>query len=480
MKKIIRIINALLVFSLVFCSCTAANPEKTQPMSSSVTQSQTTISTSTAENNTTVHTTTPQTTPSHTTAVQTTHMQNTAVQTKPVTATTTPVLTTTPDTTPDVPNSDTRSPIKEEIRGVWVATVYRLDFPSASKLSASELKAQIEALVDSLSNGNFNAVFFQVRPTSDALYKSEIFPSSHWITGEQGAPFADGFDILEYLVSYAHERNIAVHAWINPYRVTNGASMKLSKNNPASLHPEWTFELDGKLYYNPGCPEVTQLIARGAREIAENYDVDGIIFDDYFYPNSTVFRSENSEDDLDYEQYVKYGEGFEDIASWRRENINSMIKCVFEEIKAASPDCLFGVAPSGIWNNKSEDCPSGSDSSGRSAYELLFCDALAWANGGYVDYLSPQIYWSTDNKSAPFKTLASWWHNALADSQTPLIISYNAYSLDPSQTPLQVAYARELDSYHGFIFYNYNNIYSSNERLDAITNIKEFQIKKEE
>ena len=376
--------------------------------------------------------------------------------------------------------SDKRTPVTEEIRGVWVATVYRIDFPSGSKLSSKQLKNEVRELVDSLAEYGFNAVYFQVRPTSDALYKSDIFPSSHWITGEQGADFPDDFDILEYLVEYAHSKDVAVHAWINPYRVTNSASMKLSKNNPASLHPEWTFEINGLKYYNPGLPEVTELIVSGVSEIVENYDVDGIIFDDYFYPGEDELHNSDPSKDIDYRTYLEYGRDFDDIGDWRRDNINKMIECTFERIKAVDKDCLFGVAPAGIWNNKSDEFPNGSDTGGRQAYQQIFCDALAWANGKYVDYISPQIYWSTENKTAPFKTLALWWQEALKDSQTKLIISYNVYSLDPSQTKIQVDFARQTDNYYGYIFYNYNNIYSSAERLEIITELGAFNFKKEE
>ncbi len=361
-----------------------------------------------------------------------------------------------------------RTPITDEIRGVWVASVYRLDYPSASKLSAQSLKNELQELVDSVKALGMNAIFFQVRPTGDALYKSEIFPSSHWVTGTQGKAFPDDFDILEYLVGYAHENDIAVHAWINPYRVTNVKSTVLSKDNPAKLHPEWTFTIDGNIFYNPGRPEVIDLIRKGVAEIVENYDVDGIVFDDYFYPSSDVFHNKNEKNDLDYGTYVKYKGDFDDIGDWRRNNVNMLIKGIFETIKSIDPDCLFGVSPAGIWNNKSETYPSGSDTNGMCAYQRLFCDSLAWANGRYIDYLSPQIYWSMDKPNASFKVLAVWWCDALSVSGTPLIISYNANDLSSSETLKQVKFARSQDNYYGYMLYRMELILGSESRMDVI------------
>ena len=425
---------------------------------------------------TTPSSTSPITRPVTHTTQQTTTRQTTTQQTTTQQTTTQQIIT----QPPDVEGKDMRTPITEEIRGIWVATVYRLDYPSAAHLTAEQLKNEVCRLVDDLAEYDFNAIYFQVRPTSDALYDSRIFPSSHWITGEQGAPYPEDFDILEYLIEYAHSKNVAVHAWINPYRVTNSTSMKLSADNPASLHPEWTFNIDGLTYYDPGIPAVTELIVSGVAEIVENYDVDGIIFDDYFYPGSSELQHSDPSRDVDYATYQRYGKDFSNIGDWRRSNINNMIKTAFERIKSIKSSCLFGVAPTGIWNNKSEEFPNGSDTSGRSAYQKAFCDALAWANGRYVDYISPQIYWSTENKSAPFETVALWWQEALRDSGTQLIISYNVYSLDASQTAAQVELARRMDNYFGYIFYNYNNIYSNAERLQVITELGVHQLKKDE
>lgn len=361
-----------------------------------------------------------------------------------------------------------RTALNEEIRGVWVATVYRIDFPSASRLSAADLKKELRALVDTTEELGMNTIFFQVRPTGDALYKSKIFPSSHWVTGTQGAAFPDDLDILQYLIEYAHSKDIAVHAWINPYRVTNSSSMALSKDNPASKHPEWTFTVEGSKCYDPGIPEVIDLICRGVAEIVENYDVDGIIYDDYFYPGGDDFKHTNPKNDIDYGTFLKYGKGYDNIADWRRSNVNALVRATFETVKSIDKNCIFGVSPRGVWNNKSDEFPSGSDTKGSSAYQSIFCDALAWANGRYVDYISPQIYWRMSSLTVSFRVLDLWWTEALEPSKTPLIISYNVYDLSAEETLTQVAYARSLDNYYGYIMYRYGTILESKDRRDVI------------
>ncbi len=397
----------------------------------------------------------------------------------PDTSVTSPVTEPEPEPEPE-PEKYERTPIREEIRGVWVATVYRLDYPSDKNLSSEALKNELRELVDTVESLGMNAIFFQVRPTGDALYHSDIFPSSHWVTGTQGAAFPDDIDILQYLLEYAHSKNIAVHAWINPYRVTNTSSMVLSDNNPAKMNTDLTMKVDGNIYYNPALPEVIDLVCRGIAEIVENYDVDGIIFDDYFYPSSKAFKNADPKDDIDYETYLKYKGNFDNIADWRRNNVNTLVRSAFETIKKIDPDCLFGISPAGIWNNKSEEFPTGSDTNGSCAYQSIFCDALAWANGKYVDYISPQLYWQTTKKNASFTVLAIWWQNALAPSGTPLVISMSANNMPVSQTFEQINIAREQNNYGGYIMYRSALLFEAKETTDVIKELGAYYKKEED
>lgn len=350
----------------------------------------------------------------------------------------------------------------KEVRGVWIASVSNINFPSKKGLSGSQLKAELDDIIATCVAANLNAIYFQVRPNSDALYKSSIFPVSEWLTGVQGSGLQDNFDPLEYLVDAAHEKGIAVHAWINPLRVTIGSATapqhdttKLAPNNPARLHPEWTVPYaDGKLYYNPGVPEVRKLVADGITEILKNYDVDGIVFDDYFYPYPVAGATFN-----DDAQFKAYGAGFASREDWRRDNINKLIEASYKAVKAVSPNLQFGVAPGGIWQND-DGKNGGSATKGFETYKSLYADTLAWIKGGYVDYVAPQIYWQFTTQAAPFDVLARWWNAIMIQyPNVKFLISHGAYRTaewnSGKEIMEQVTYARSEAAYRGSIMYGY-------------------------
>ncbi|MBQ4561622.1 MAG: family 10 glycosylhydrolase [Clostridia bacterium] len=346
-----------------------------------------------------------------------------------------------------------------EIRALWIATVANINFPSESNLTSEELKAEIDSILTTALENSMNTVIFQVRPSSDALYASSLFPSSEFLCGAQGNRLP--LDTLEYLTTEAHKLDIAVCAWVNPLRVSTsmnaseGDPALLSENNPAFIHPEYCIGYNGSLYYDPGLPEVRALISEGVKEIAEGYPVDAIIFDDYFYP----YPVENEVYD-DSASYAKYGNGM-DLEDWRRENVNAMIKSSHDIIKAVRPDCYFGISPFGIWCNN-DGTNNGSDTKGLSAFSAIYCDALAWIEGGYIDFISPQLYWSFDTEAAPYGVLCDWWDKALADTDIPLIVSHGAYRAgewsSPTEISDQIEYARQKKSYMGSAFYGYSAI----------------------
>ena len=350
--------------------------------------------------------------------------------------------------------------VKElEMRGLWIASTINIDYPSKQGLSKEQLKAEIDLIVENAYELGINSLFFQVRPCADALYDSDIFPSSKYVSGTQGKT-VDGFDSLSYILERAGEYNIDVHAWVNPYRVTMYKSdlEELSEDSPAKLYGEYTVTYaDGKTYFDPGVPEVRELIVDGVRELCENYPtLSGVHFDDYFYP----YPSGNAEFD-DEDTYELYGMGM-DKADWRRENVNTLVEMAYNTVKEIDEDMDFGVSVFGIWANKTSETPvEGSDTNGLEAYSSLYCDALSWARGGYVDYIAPQNYWSFDTVAAPFDDVARWWNANLDGTGVDLYMGHAAYKAgdyDEGEIYSQVEMARTLSSYKGSIFYGYSSI----------------------
>ncbi len=368
----------------------------------------------------------------------------------------------------------------EEMRGVWIASVININYPSKPGLTEKELKAELDCIIENTKDAGLNTIFFQVRPTADALYKSEIFPYSKYISGTQGVAPDNNFDSLEYLLKKAGQQGIGVHAWVNPFRVTMYESDEetLDANNPAVLHPEYTVKYaDGKTYFNPGIPEVRALVIDGVRELAENYpELEGIHFDDYFYP----YPSGNAEFD-DEKEYLLYGEGLSK-ADWRRNNVNTLVSDTYKAIKEINSEIEFGVSPFGIWANSGSDTPvDGSTSSGLEAYSALYCDALAWAKGGYVDYIIPQIYWSFATSSAPFDNIARWWNRELDGTNVKLYIGHAAYRVadfPENEIGIQVEFARNLYTYRGSVYYGYTDIAGNTSNLkDKLKQLNKYPVR---
>lgn len=314
----------------------------------------------------------------------------------------------------------TQQPAQDDMRGVWVSSIYNIDYPSAQGLTADQLRAEADTILDNVAAMELNTVFLQVRPSADALYDSDIFPASRYVSGTVGqAPDGD-FDVLAYWVEAAHERGLQLHAWINPYRITKDGQSEfdaLPEDSPAKQHPEWTVVYEDNYYFNPGLPAVQELIVDGAAEIVRKYDVDGIHLDDYFYPG-TDFDDEAT--------FIRYGKDFDDIGDWRRDNVNQLIAALDETLHEIDPTLSFGVSPAGIWDNQ-RDNPKGSDTLGRSSYREVYCDSVEWIKAGTVDYICPQLYWSIGYEVADFEVLVNWWQQVVATSDVALYIGIGAY-----------------------------------------------------
>lgn len=360
-----------------------------------------------------------------------------------------------------------------EMRGVWVSSVYNLDYPSSPTTDPDKLKAEADEILDNCVKWGLNAVFLQVRPSGDALYKSDLFPWSKYLTGSVGTAPQDGFDPLEYWVEAAHKRGLELHAWINPYRITRSKDTEwnsLPSTHPAKMNPDWVVKYsDGNYYFNPGIPEVRDLVTRGAVEIVQNYDVDGLHMDDYFYPGT---------DFNDSATYQKYGSGFSNIADFRRDSVNQLIAQLDTAVHNIDPDIQFGISPSGIWANKSTD-PRGSNTNGSEHYVSSYADSLYWIENGLVDYIIPQIYWEIGHKLADFSTLADWWNDAVAGSDVHLYIGMGAYRCADNPTgvwmttdPLfdSLAYLENKDNVGGCVFFRYGSIPAVSGMADRLTN----------
>ena len=367
---------------------------------------------------------------------------------------------------------DTASDSSQDMKGVFVATNYCIDYPSAATASADSLKADADAILDNVVKMNMNTVILQVRPSADAFYKSDLFPWSRFLTGTEGLAPEDDFDPLEYWVEGAHERGLKLQAWINPYRITQKGEDEWNaipetsavKGEYADCVVKYT---DGNYYLDPGNPDSSELIVKGALEIAENYDVDGISMDDYFYPGT---------DFPDGESWAAYGGGYSDIADWRRENVNDLMRQMYKALHKANPDIVFGISPFGIWANSSS-MPNGSNTSGSQAYLTKYCDALTWISEGSVDYIAPQIYWEIGHQLADYETLARWWNDAVEGSDVDLYIAMAAYRTKGVTDTSKVWYGTDellrqfklndtLDNVKGEIQYSYNSVTATPEMMN--------------
>lgn len=351
-----------------------------------------------------------------------------------------------------------------EMNGVWIASISNIDFPSKPDLSADELKVELDAIVENVEESGLDTIFFQVRPSSDALYSSDIFPVSRYLSKEGILVI----DPLEYIIEAASAKGISVHAWINPLRVAVGGTVEeLPDGHPAKEHPEWCVKYaDGKIYFDCGIPEVRQLIADGISEIIEGYDVEGIVFDDYFYPYPQYETDSEGNKTIaafgDSATFGQYGSEYDDIGDWRRENVNCLVKLAYDTVKSTDKNCIFGVSPFGIWKNGYGDI-SGSATRGSQSYYDIYCDSISWVNGGYVDYIAPQLYWRAEESAASYTALCDWWAMMVEDTGVGLFISHGAYRYDGWESPQgimtsQVEYAKKFESYKGSFFYGYEEI----------------------
>lgn len=349
---------------------------------------------------------------------------------------------------------------KREFRGVWIATVGNIDWPSAPKLPVDQQKKELIGLLDFDQQIGLNAVMFQVRPAADAFYLKSKEPWSKWLNGKQGQAPDPLYDPLELAITEAHKRGIELHAWFNPYRATNDGNFgAISPQHVTRLHPDWFFIYGGIKLFNPGLPEVRDYIIQVILNVVDNYDIDGVHFDDYFYPYSIAGQHINDSD-----SFKKYGGDYTDIRDWRRNNVNLLIKALGDSIHKHKPTMKFGISPSGIWANKGQN-PEGSDTHGGDSYYELYADSRKWIREGWIDYINPQIYWPFKYRLAPFENLVDWWSDNTFGRH--LYIGQAAYRVNEigspgfkqsSQVPDQIKYIRDNPRTQGSVYFSQKSL----------------------
>ncbi len=295
---------------------------------------------------------------------------------------------------------------KREMRAAWISTVANIDWPTrAAKGNAAQQKAEMIAILDTVQSLNMNMVIFQIRPTADALYYSELEPWSNWLTGKQGVDNAETYDPLAFTIEEARKRGLDVHVWMNPYRVTNGFEIEdLADTHIYREHPEWFCKYGKQWYFEPGLDETRQWLNKVVADVVTRYDINAIHFDDYFYPYPIA-----GQDFPDSAVFAAHPRGFTDKGDWRRNNVNMVIQELQTTIKSIKPWVEFGISPFGIWRNAKSDSVRGSATAGLENYDALYADILLWLENGWIDYVVPQLYWEIGKKVADYQILAHWW-----------------------------------------------------------------------
>ena len=377
---------------------------------------------------------------------------------------------------------------KRQLRGAWISTTLNLDWPSTETININNDKERIErtkneliAILDKAVDMNMNAVFLQVSPEGDAFYKSDIVPWSRYLTGTFGKD--PGFDPLAFAVEQAHKRNLEIHAWFNPYRVsmnTNSATIE-SLNIEKSVyreHPDWIRTAYDRFVVDPGIPEARKWVKDRVMEVVKKYDIDGIHFDDYFYHEKYIGELD---DDNTFNKYNL--ENFSDKEDWRRNNTYLLIKEISQEIRKAKPWVKFGISPAAVWRNKQDDERGSNTRAGVPNYDRSFADTKKWVEEEIIDYIAPQVYFSFANPYVPYGEIASWWSNIIKDKNVHLYIGQALYKVNDDEdiyfkNNLAIEeFARQhkfntgKTEVMGSIMFRFKNFYDANKQ-DVVNTIK--------
>lgn len=337
----------------------------------------------------------------------------------------------------------------KEIRAVWLATVGNMDWPT-DIYSIEKQKQEYIKYLDLFQQYNVNVVVGQIRPTADAFFESQYEPWSQYLTGTRGKN--PGYDVVQFMVDEAHKRGMEFHAWLNPYRIsTNVNAFRPVDGEFYKQHPEWTMRYGNLLIFRPAIPEVRQHLVNVIDEICTKYPVDGIHFDDYFYPYPD---GKNTLDDQG--DFIKYGAEYSNIEDFRRGNVNKAIEDVHNLLVSKHPGVVFSISPYGVWRNKSKDSQNGSDSSTSiTNYDDLYADIRLWCEKGWIDLVVPQLYATTENIAMNFKKMTTWWTKNSFDC--PVAIGIAMYKFgNPAEGAIYVNNPTELET--EFYYTRRNNV----------------------
>lgn len=372
----------------------------------------------------------------------------------------------------------------EEFRGIWVSSVYNLDFPSKKGMSLADFKKEYIKLLNDVESLNLNAVIFQVRPKMDAFYPSDLNPWSEFLTGTEGK--SPNWDPLKWMIDETHNRGLEFHAWFNPYRVNTTTSnetskledmAKLSNGNWAKNRPEDVFKYKGKLYLNPGNDSVIDYVSESIMEVVRKYEVDGIHLDDYFYPNTPINEGEIFYGDEESRSFKNNNRGIKKLSDWRRDNIDRQIVSIKNALDnynlVNKRDVKFGVSPFGIWGHKEQhkDLGSNTPMTSIASYDNQFADTRKWVKNNWIDYIAPQLYWTFDTKAAPYGELVNWWVDTVKETDVDLYIGLASYKKadnnnketspwnNPREISNQLKYNSQFEEINGSIFFKYKSFF---------------------
>jgi len=382
-----------------------------------------------------------------------------------------------------------------EFRGVWVATVENIDWPSKKGLTIEEQKAEFIRLAEMHKRNGMNALIVQIRPAGDAFYPSLLEPWSEYLTGKQGVAPIPFYDPLQFMIEETHKLGMEFHAWLNPYRaVFNIHTSSIASSHLTKIHPEWFITYGGKKYFNPGLPQVREFVASVVKDIVTRYDVDAIHMDDYFYPYPIAgipFPDEYT--------YKQYGNGL-NKADWRRSNCDSIIKLLYQTIRSVKPTVKFGISPFGVWRNQKVDSTGSriqvqllnqtirstkptvkvgiiwrnqeNDSmgsctqAGNTCYDDLYANILLWLKNGWIDYVAPQLYWERGHKLCDYDTLLAWWNKYTYGKH--LYIGHGVYRAgtntawkNRNELPNEINALRKYTTTQGSIYFSSSNFNSN-------------------
>nr|WSW46725.1 family 10 glycosylhydrolase [Streptomyces sp. NBC_01001] len=345
-----------------------------------------------------------------------------------------------------------------EFRAMWIASVENVDWPSESGLDADDQRDELTGLLDTAVARHLNAVILQVRPAADAMWPAAREPWSQWLTGEQGED--PGWDPLGTAVAEAHARGLELHAWFNPYRVANHTDpARLAADHPARRNPGWTVPYNGKLYYNPGLPEVRAFVQEAMLDAVSRYAVDGVHWDDYFYPYPAEGQSFDDDD-----AYARHGGAFASRADWRRNNTDTLVREMSERLRSIRPEARFGISPFAVWRNSSRDPLGSATQAGVETYDDLYADTRKWVREGWIDYIVPQAYWQIGHPAADYAKIVPWWADTVAGTDVALYVGEALYRCDrnsstaawrdPAELSKHLTFARQYPEVRGHVYFS--------------------------